>query len=104
MYHLKKKRRQLGGSSSILLAQANGIRNLRALVAAQSGDTHLRHDLPWKKTKVAQATQAPRNPHELQSRPFTVEGVFFVSLFTREPKKKLVCNFSISITFSQVEF
>ena len=47
----KKKERQqleLGGSSTkTLLAQANGIRNLRALVATQSGDTHLRHDLPW---------------------------------------------------------
>ena len=54
---LKGNSLNLWWSSCMLLAQANGIRNLCALVAAQSGNTHLRHDLPW----------LPRHPSALFS-------------------------------------
>ena len=101
-----EKKRQLGGSSSVLLAQANGIRNLRALVAAQSGDTHLRHDLPWKKTKIISLPRSPRHPgtHMSSSHDHSQLRVFFVSLFTREPKQKLVAISQFLPLFPRLNF
>ena len=62
-----------------LLAQANGIRNLRALVATQSGDTHLRHDLPWWNPGVRHpgCTILSAKRYKLQVRPFSQLTTWF---------------------------
>lgn len=62
-----------------LLAQANGIRNLRALVATQSGDTHLRHDLPWWNPGVRHpgCTNLSPKRYKLQVRPFSQLTTWF---------------------------